>query len=151
MARNSRQSKILEIISSKAIETQDELVTELRLANFDITQSTISRDIKELGLIKIATENNKYKYAVMGASTSSVASSKKLSIFKECVVSVKTALNLVVVKTMNGTAGLVSNFIDSLSLTPVLGCTYGDDTVMVITSDVEDGKIIHSKLVELLN
>lgn len=151
MARNSRQSKILEIISSKAIETQDELVTELRLANFDITQATISRDIKELGLIKIATENNKYKYAVMGATTSPVASSKKLSIFKECVVSVKTALNLVVVKTMNGTAGLVSSFIDSLSLTPVLGCTYGDDTVMVITSDIEDGKIIHSKLIELLN
>ena len=101
--------------------------------------------------VKIATENNKYKYAVMGANSNMAASSKKMSIFKECVVSVKTALNLVVVKTMTGTAGLVSNFIDSLSLTPVLGCTYGDDTVMVITSDVEDGKIIHSKLIELLN
>lgn len=150
MARNSRQAKILEIISSKAIETQDELVTELRLANFDITQATISRDIKELGLIKIATESNKYKYAVMGESTPA-ASSKKMSIFKECVVSIKTALNLVVVKTIGGTAGLVSNFIDSLSLNSVLGCTYGDDTVMVITTDVEDGKIIQSKLIELLN
>jgi transcriptional regulator of arginine metabolism len=150
MARNSRQAKILEIISSKAIETQDELVTELRLANFDITQATISRDIKELGLIKIATENNKYKYAVMGA-TAPTASSKKMSIFKECVVSIKTALNLVVVKTIGGTAGLVSNFIDSLSLNSVLGCTYGDDTVMVITTDIEDGKIVQSKLIDLLN
>lgn len=151
MARNSRQSKILEIISSKAIETQDELVTELRLANFDITQATISRDIKELGLIKIATENNKYKYAVMDSNANPVATNKKMSIFKECVVSIKTALNLVVVKTIGGTAGLVSNFIDSLSLNTVLGCTYGDDTVMVITSDIEDGKIIQSKLLELLN
>lgn len=151
MARNSRQAKILEIISTKAVETQDELVAELRSANFDITQATISRDIKELGLIKIATENNKYKYAVMGNNTNPIASNKKMTIFKECVISIKTALNLVVVKTLNGTAGLVSNFIDSLSLNTILGCTYGDDTVMVVTQDVEDGKFIQSKLIELLN
>ena len=142
MARNSRQAKILEIISNKAIETQDELVSELRAANFDITQATISRDIKELGLIKIATENNKYKYAVIGNTQNPIATNKKMTIFKECVISIKTALNLVVVKTLNGTAGLVSNFIDSLSLNTILGCTYGDDTVMVVTQDVEDGKFI---------
>ena len=62
MARNSRQSKILELISLKEIETQDELVSELRAANYDVTQATISRDIKELGLIKILSENKKYKY-----------------------------------------------------------------------------------------
>ncbi len=151
MARNSRQAKILEIISNKAIETQDELVSELRAANFDITQATISRDIKELGLIKIATENNKYKYAVIGNTQNPIATNKKMTIFKECVISIKTALNLVVVKTLNGTAGLVSNFIDSLSLNTILGCTYGDDTVMVVTQDVEDGKFIQSKLIELLN
>ena len=142
MARNSRQAKILEIISNKAIETQDELVSELRAANFDITQATISRDIKELGLIKIATENNKYKYAVIGNTQTPIATNKKMTIFKECVISIKTALNLVVVKTLNGTAGLVSNFIDSLSLNTILGCTYGDDTVMVVTQDIEDGKFI---------
>lgn len=151
MARNSRQAKILEIISNKAIETQDELVSELRAANFDITQATISRDIKELGLIKIATENNKYKYAVIGNTQNPIATNKKMTIFKECVISIKTALNLVVVKTLNGTAGLVSNFIDSLSLNTILGCTYGDDTVMVVTQDIEDGKFIQSKLIELLN
>ena len=151
MARSSRQAKILEIISNKAIETQDELVSELRAANFDITQATISRDIKELGLIKIATENNKYKYAVIGNTQNPIATNKKMTIFKECVISIKTALNLVVVKTLNGTAGLVSNFIDSLSLNTILGCTYGDDTVMVVTQDVEDGKFIQSKLIELLN
>lgn len=151
MARNSRQAKILEIISNKAIETQDELVSELRAANFDITQATISRDIKELGLIKIATENNKYKYAVIGNTQNPIATNKKMTIFKECVISIKTALNLVVVKTLNGTAGLVSNFIDSLALNTILGCTYGDDTVMVVTQDIEDGKFIQSKLIELLN
>ena len=151
MARNSSQAKILEIISNKAIETKDELVSELRAANFDITQATISRVIKELGLIKIATENNKYKYAVIGNTQNPIATNKKMTIFKECVISIKTALNLVVVKTLNGTAGLVSNFIDSLSLNTILGCTYGDDTVMVVTQDVEDGKFIQSKLIELLN
>ena len=102
-------------------------------------------------MIKIATENNKYKYAVINSNSNPVNTNKKMTIFKECVISVKTALNLVVVKTLNGTAGLVSNFIDGLALNAVLGCTYGDDTVMVITSDVEDGKLIQAKLLEMLN
>lgn len=65
-----------------------------------------------------------------------------MSIFKECVISIKNAMNLVVLKTLKGTAGMVSNFIDQLSLTPVMGCTYGEDTVMVITSDVEDAYLV---------
>ena len=150
MARNSRQSKILELISTKEIETQEELVAELKAANFEITQATISRDIKELGLIKIATENNKYKYAVMGASTSPVASSKKLSIFKECVVSVKTALNLVVVKTMNGTAGLVCPksmiYVSGPSANVLMGrytsCIPIGSTVIGISCSVGEGVIV---------
>lgn len=150
MARNTRQSKILEIISTKSIETQDELVAELKALNFEITQATISRDIKDLGLIKIATENNRYKYAVINNDVSPVNTNKKMGIFKECVISIKTALNLVVIKTIGGTAGLVSNFVNSLSYPTILGCTYGDDTVMVITSDKEDGYMVQSKLLDLL-
>lgn len=150
MARNSRQSKILEIISTKSIETQDELVAELRALNFDITQATISRDIKDLGLIKIATENNKYKYAVINNEVNSITTNRKLNIFKESVISIKTAMNLVVIKTISGTAGLVSSFVNGLSIPTILGCTYGDDAVMVITSDREDGSMVQSKLLDLL-
>ena len=149
MARNSRQSKILELISTKEIETQDELVEELKAANYDVTQATISRDIKELGLIKILTDNKKYKYAIVSTSNQAV-SNKCLSIFKECVISIKNAMNLVVLKTLKGTAGMVSNFVDQLSLNQIMGCTFGEDTVMVITADVEDAYLVQQKLNDIL-
>ena len=84
MARNSRQSKILEIISQNEIETQEELVDALREAKFDVTQATISRDIKELGLIKILSDSKKYKYAIVSSSVQTI-SNKNLAILKECV------------------------------------------------------------------
>ena len=83
MARSSRQSKILELISTKEIETQDELARELKNANFEITQATISRDIKELGLTKILGSNGKYKYAILGSAEQQVVSNKYINIFKE--------------------------------------------------------------------
>ena len=149
MARNSRQSKILELISLKEIETQDELVAELKAANFDVTQATISRDIKELGLIKILSENKKYKYAIVSSQAQAV-SNKCMNIFKECVISIKNAMNLVVVKTLKGTAGMVCNVVDQLSLPQVLGLTYGDDTVMVIASDLDDAYMVQQKLNDIL-
>lgn len=149
MARNSRQSKILELISTKEIETQEELVAELRAADFEITQATISRDIKELGLIKILTDCKKYKYAIVSTSAQAI-SNKNMTIFKECVVTVKNAMNLVVVKVLKGTGGLVSNLIDQLSISQVLGTTYGDDTVMVITNDTEDAFYVKDKVLELI-
>ncbi|MBE5735792.1 MAG: arginine repressor [Clostridiales bacterium] len=150
MARNSRQSKILELISLQEIETQEELVTALRNANFDVTQATISRDIKELGLIKILTDSKKYKYAIVNSSTQAL-SNKCLNIFKECVISVKSAMNLTVVKVIKGTAGMVSGLIDQMSLSQVLGCTFGDDTVMIITSDQDDALFVKDKLNSLIN
>lgn len=150
MARNSRQSKILELISTNEIETQEELVTALKNANFDVTQATISRDIKELGLIKILSDSKKYKYAVVSSSAQAL-SNKCLNIFKECVISVKSAMNLTIVKVIRGTAGMVSNLIDQLSMTQILGCTYGDDTVMVITNDQDDAFFVRDKLNTLLN
>ena len=150
MARNSRQSKILELISTKEIETQEELVSSLKDANFDVTQATISRDIKELGLIKILTDSKKYKYAVV-SSTTQALSNKCLNIFKECVISVKSAMNLTIVKVIKGTAGMVSGLIDQLSISQILGCTYGDDTVMVISSDQDDAFFVKDKLNSLLD
>lgn len=150
MARNSRQSKILELISLQEIETQDELVKALRDSNFDVTQATVSRDIKELGLIKILSDSKKYKYAVVNSSSQTL-STKYLNIFKECVISVKSAMNLTIVKVIKGTAGMVSGLIDQLSLSQVLGCTYGDDTVMVISGDQDDAYLVKERLNSLLD
>lgn len=131
MARSSRQSKILELISTKDIGSQDELVACLKEANYDITQATISRDIKELGLIKILGADGKYKYSLIDSGEQTV-SNKNISIFKECVISVKQANNLCVIKTVKGLASGICSMIDKLNLDSVLGAVYGDDTVMVI-------------------
>ena len=120
MARSLRQSKILEIISMKEVETQDELVAYLRAANFDITQATISRDIKELGLIKVLGSEGKYKYAIVDSGNQGI-SNKNISIFKELVISVKPAQNLCVIKTIKGMAGGVCSMVDKLNLSNVLG------------------------------
>lgn len=135
MARSARQSKILELISTKEIETQDELVAALRAANFDITQATISRDIKELGLIKIlSAETGKYKYSIVDNGEQAV-SNKYINVFKEAVISIKTAQNLSVIKTIKGMDGAICGLIDKLNLDGVMGSVSGDDTVMVILPD----------------
>lgn len=149
MARSTRQSKILELISTKEIETQDELVTCLRNANFDITQATISRDIKELGLIKIlSSETGKYKYALMESNEQTI-SNKYISIFKEAVISINAVQNLCVLKTIKGMASAICSFIDKLNIKSVLGAVNGDDTVMIIlpsSRDAEDANYSLSRL-----
>jgi len=148
MARSARQSKILEIIQSKEIETQDDLVNELRALNYDITQATISRDIKELGLIKIMTDNKRYKYAYVD-STEQQVSGKYMGIYKEAIISVKQAQNLVVIKTLKGVSNAISGFVDKLNLKNVLGTTYGDETVMVICPTNEDASVVADKISEM--
>ena len=148
MARSSRQSKILEIIKAKEIETQDDLVRELRALNFDITQATISRDIKELGLIKIMTDDKRYKYAYVDSSEQQV-SSKYMGIYKEAIISIKNAQNLVVIKTLKGVASAISSFVDKLNLKSVLGTTYGDETVMVICPTNSEAADVCDKITDM--
>lgn len=148
MARSSRQSKILEIIKAKEIETQDDLVRELRALNFDITQATISRDIKELGLIKIMTDDKRYKYAYVDSSEQQV-SGKYMGIYKEAIISIKPAQNLVVIKTLKGVAGAISSFVDKLNMKNVLGTTYGDETVMVICPDSTEANDVCDKISDM--
>ncbi len=149
MARSSRQSKILELISTKDISSQDELVACLKAANFDITQATISRDIKELGLIKILTNDGKYKYALMDNGEQTV-SNKNISIFRESVISVKPANNLCVIKTVKGLACGICSMIDKLNLENVMGSVYGDDTVMIILPNNQGAQIASETLEQLI-
>ena len=150
MARSSRQSKILEIISTKEIETQDELARELKNANFEITQATISRDIKELGLTKILSSSGKYKYCVVGGEEQ-VISNKYITIFKEAVISVKSALNIVVIKTIKGLGSGICSFVDKLNLLDLMGAVAGDDTVMLILPTTTQASETVATLSELLS
>lgn len=149
MARSIRQSKILEIIANNEIETQDELVQALRNLNYDVTQATVSRDIKELGLIKILSDSKKYKYAYVETNEQQV-SNKIVGIYKEVVISVKPAQNLVIVKTLKGFASSISQYIDKMNLDKVMGTVFGDDTVMIITENNLDAQIVYEKLINII-
>lgn len=149
MARSLRQSKILEIIAKNEIETQDELVNALRALNYDVTQATVSRDIKELGLIKILSDSKKYKYAYVETSEQQI-SNKVVGIYKEVVISVKTAQNLVVIKTLKGFAGGIASYIDKMNIDKLMGTVYGDDTVMCIAETNLDAESVYEKLINII-
>ena len=140
----------MEIISSFEVETQDDLVSKLRQSGLDITQATISRDIKELGLIKILSqESGKYKYSLPVASDDFV-SNKNITIFKEAVISIKPAQNLIVIKTIKGMASAICGLVDKLNLDSIMGAVNGDDTIMAIFPSNEYAKSASQTLLNLL-
>lgn len=149
MGRTTRQTKILELISKKEIETQEELVAELKNSNFEVTQATISRDIKELGLIKVLSDSRKYKYALEKTSNSNV-SIKMTNMFRECVISIENANNLIVIKTLGGSANAAAMLIDKSRFEGVLGCIAGDDTFLIICKDDAVVDKILQKLHEII-
>lgn len=128
----NRHAKILELIENHDIVTQDELVEKLRSQGMDVTQATISRDIKELRLVKVMTPEGKAKYAAMN-NDSGTLSEKLLTILKGGYVSSDYANNILVVKTLPGMASAVASTIDSFGWTEVVGTIAGDDTIMIVT------------------
>ena len=147
MARNERQNAIVRIITEKEINTQNELVTELNNEGFNVTQATVSRDINEMGLVKINGKEKKFRYALQN-------SDKKLNklstIFKESVISIDTAMNLLVIKTYEGSANAACLLLDKLSLPHIVGTLAGEDTIVVIAKTVEDIPEIYNTLKEYI-
>ncbi|MCR4434277.1 MAG: arginine repressor [Clostridiales bacterium] len=127
----NRHSKILEIIEKYEIETQEEIAEKLKEMGMDVTQATVSRDIKELRLIKVMAEDGRYKYAPF-SKTENVTSNKLLTIFSEAYVSSDYANNIVVIKTLPGMAPAAASAIDSLRWPEIVGTIAGDDTIMIV-------------------
>lgn len=150
MSRASRQSKILSIISTQDIETQDELVTSLHRAGYNVTQATISRDIKELGLIKTLTSNGKYKYVTKQRVDSNL-SVKLLNIVRETVVSVVTAGNLCVVQTLTDNASAVSGAIEQQGFDEVVGMVADRKTVLIACNSAKDALSLSQEINRLLD
>ncbi len=151
MTRANRQIKILDIISKHDIDTQEELVEQLKQEGFNITQATISRDIKDMGIIKtLASDGRHYKYAVQRTKESSV-SDKFLNMFKNTVLSIRSSHNLVVLKTEVGSAGPAAELIDKLNYEEVLGVIAGDNTIFVAIDKVENTDTIRERLEDLLD
>ena len=149
MNKNVRQNKIIEIISNQEVDTQEELSSILNGLGFNATQATVSRDIKELGLIKISGQTKKYMYAYQNRRNE-VNELKMLNLFKNCVISIRVAKNIVVVKTLGGNGNTAGVMVDKLQLAEIVGSVAGDDTVIIVTKTVEDAEKVKQKLCDLL-
>ncbi len=134
--KTTRHNKILELINKYPITTQEELIDYLRADGYDVTQSTVSRDIKQLRLTKTLLPDGKYRYQ---ASPSSEKGAKNNfhTIFSSSVISVETAMNIVVVKTFSGMAQAACAALDMMSFDVIVGTLAGDDTIMVVCKDIE--------------
>jgi len=129
-----RHFKIIELISERDIETQEELGEGLKRAGFHVTQATISRDIKELGLIKINTAHGKQKYAVL-SSMENQLSDRMVRVFCEGVISIEIAMNIIVIKTLEGMAMGIGAAMDAMNLNGIVGTIAGDDTLFSVTKN----------------
>lgn len=130
-----RQAKIMEIISTADIETQEQLLDALQRAGFKSTQATISRDIKELRIVKELTSFGTYRYTTSAKESSGTFSSRLNTIFRECITSYDHAQNMVVIKTMPGLASAACSAIDSMNMSAVVGSIAGDDTAFLVMRD----------------
>ena len=133
--KSQRQAKILEIISTINVETQEQLLQELESAGFRSTQATISRDIKELRIVKELTTLGTYRYTTAAKEVPSTFSNRLNTIFRECVTRYDYAQNLVVIHTLPGLAGAAASSIDAMNMSVVVGTLAGDDTVLVVMRD----------------
>ena len=134
--KNSRHTRILEIISDHIIETQDDLIEKLRESGYPVTQATVSRDIKQLGLIKTATKDGGYKYTVARSENNN--NDNKFTIMRETIRSVQNAQNIVVLKTLPGMANAAATSLDALAGEAIVGSIAGDDTIFIVVRNNED-------------
>ena len=136
MKKYTRQTKILELISKSEIETQEELAEGLKAMGIDVTQATISRDIKELRLVKVMSKSGKYKYATIGQSQEGITD-RLNKIFENSVVSIDNAMNIIVLKTIPGAAQICASAIDYMGIDEIVGTLAGDDNVFVAIRNLE--------------
>ncbi|MEG0590687.1 MAG: arginine repressor, partial [Lachnospiraceae bacterium] len=127
--KGNRHTKIVELIGERNIETQEELAMELNKSGFQVTQATVSRDIRELKLTKVPMENGKQKYAIHQGKENSM-SEKYMRVLKEGYLSMEMAQNILVIKTVSGMAMAVAAAVDAMNWNEVVGCIAGDDTIM---------------------
>lgn len=144
-----RHSKILEIINSKDIETQEELAEELKKSGMDVTQATVSRDIKELKLIKVLSKDGKYKYATISQSNVFLYE-KYVNILANTIINVENVQNFVVVKTLSGSGSAAAEAVDSMNFDGVAGSIAGDNTIFILTKNNESAEEIVKKLRKML-
>ena len=149
--KTRRHAKILEIINNNSVETQEELQSLLAAAGYQVTQATVSRDIKELRIVKELTSLGTYRYTVSNNEMSGTFSSRLNTIFRECVISFDYAQNIIVIRTMPGLASAAGSAIDAMNFHAVVGTLAGDDTVMVVMRDTNAAAAFCGEIKNLLS
>ncbi len=144
-----RQAKIVDIINRYEIETQEELAERLNQEGFRVTQATVSRDIRELKLTKIAINGGRQKYAVMQANGNGM-NEKYLRVLKDGFASMDMAQNILVVKTVSGMAMAVAAALDAMHWPEIAGCIAGDDTIMCAIRSVDDTLLVMDKILNIV-
>ena len=147
--KSVRHDLILDIIDKKDIETQEELAAELKARGVKVTQATVSRDIKELRLLKVLSENGGYKYATAERAEKGM-SERFIRILAESVMSIESAMNLIVIKTISARAQAAAEAIDSLKWPELLGTIAGDNTILVIARSEEAVESVVSRFHALI-
>ncbi|MDD6262836.1 MAG: arginine repressor [Eubacteriales bacterium] len=132
-----RQNLILKLIEDEPIETQKDLSDKLRAAGFDVTQATVSRDIKELRIVKVLDQSGKYRYSAATGDVVGDTTSRFRNIFRESVVNVDYAGNLLVIKTLPGVANASAIAVEAMNMNHVVGSLAGDDTIFFVIRDQE--------------
>nr|WP_244990360.1 arginine repressor [Clostridium algidicarnis] len=149
MVKSKRHSKILEIISLKDIETQEELAEELKESGFNVTQATISRDIKMLKITKVLSSEGRYKYVVISRDQNQI-SDKLASVLTNTVLSIESIDKMVVIKTISGSASAAAEAIDNLQLTEIAGTIAGDNTILILVRSLERAEELVRKIRKLI-
>ena len=147
--KTKRQTKMLELIKKHDIETQEELSDYLQKEGYLVTQATVSRDIRELKLTKVAMSNGRQKYAALTEANEDL-SEKYTRVFRDAFVSMDMAQNILVIKTVSGMAMAVAAAIDAMHLHEIVGCIAGDDTIMCAVRSVDDTIAVMSRLRKLV-
>lgn len=144
-----RQEKLLELISKYEIDTQDELIERLRESGFEVTQATVSRDIRELNISKMTTGKGTYRY-VLPKHTVPTSNLKFNSALIDALIGIDYACNIVVLKTHAGLANALAVGIDAMHLDSILGCVAGDDTILVVSRSEDDAHYIADRIREMI-
>lgn len=145
-----RYTKIKEIVQSRPIETQEELAKALQEEGIEVTQATVSRDIKELMLIKVPTSDGHYRYALSQEQNMLMSKNRMARLFQDSIVRVDSVLNQIVIHTMPGSANMVAAAIDLAKWENVIGTIAGDDTILIITNSTESVPKITKVIVTLM-
>lgn len=149
--RTQRQNTILKLISEHEIETQQDLAQLLAELGYQVTQATISRDIKELRLVKAQSESGRVVYKSAAGISQGVVSDRLRSILSQSLVGVDYALNNVVIKTISAGASAAAAAVDAMELAEVLGCIAGDDTILVITRSEKGARKVYERLKSVID